>query len=222
MITSGGGMPGTKVAEAERREQIVRAAYDVATRDGIHAITIRNVATQADISPGLVLFHFETKEKLVHALAEWVVASTTILRVGSDIEAVEDPLERLLTLLRQEMRRLTSEPRRIRVFFELWNAGLRDRQLGALIQKELARYRQAFRPMVEEALAADQNRFRGVTVDALTAVAVSFIKGAAVQAMIEPKLDIASYVHAAEALLAPEIAMPAFVASRHTRRITNV
>jgi AcrR family transcriptional regulator len=213
-------MPGTKVAEQQRREQIVRAAWEIATRDGLHAITIRDVAAQAGISPGLVLFHFEAKEKLVQALAEWVVASTTVLHVGPEIQAVADPLERLLILLRQEMRRLTSEPRRIRVFFELWNAGLRERRLGILIQKELARYRQAFKPMVEEALAAEPERFRGVSVDALTAVAVSFIKGVSVQAMIEPKLDISSYVRAAEALFAPEIAMPDFDAGRQTRRRT--
>jgi TetR/AcrR family transcriptional regulator, transcriptional repressor of bet genes len=216
-------MPGTKVAERERREQIVRAAYDVATGEGLRSITIRSVAMEAEISPGLVLFHFESKENLIQAVADWVISTTTVLHVGPDILAIEDPLERLLTLLRQEMRRLTSEPKRIRVFFELWNAGLRDRRLGGPIQQELARYRQAFRPMVEEALAADPERFGGVTVDALTAVAVSFIKGAAVQSMIEPRLDIAAYVGASEALLAPELAMPAFVAGRRGKsRALNV
>jgi AcrR family transcriptional regulator len=216
-------MPGRKVAEQERRAQIVRAAYDVATREGLQSITIRSVASEAEISPGLVLFHFESKENLIQAVADWVIATTTVLHVGPEIRSIEDPLERLLTLLRQEMRRLTSEPQRIRVFFELWNAGLRDSRLGGPIQRELARYRQAFRPMVEEALAADPERFGGVTVDALTAVAVSFIKGAAVQSMIEPRLDISAYVRAAEALLAPALAMPAFVAGRRGKtRAANV
>ena len=215
-------MPGAKVAERERREQIVRAAYAVASRTGLQSITIRVVAQEAEVSPGLVLFHFESKENLVQALAEWILATTTVLHVGPEIAAIPDPLVRLLTLLRQEMRRLTSEPQRIRVFFELWNAGLWDRQLGGLIQKELARYRHAFRPMIEEALAADPKRFSGVTVDALTAVGVSFIKGAAVQAMIEPKLDISGYVRAAEALLGPSLAMPEFVAGRRARKAANV
>lgn len=215
-------MPGAKVAEQLRREQIVRAAYDVSAKTGFQSITIRDVALQADISSGLVIFHFESKEKLVQALAEWVVATTTALQLGPAIQAIDDPLVRLLTLLRQEMKRLSSEPQRIRVFFELWNAGLRDRQLGALMQKELARYREAFRPMVEEALAADPARFQGVTVEALTAVAVSFIKGAAVQAMIEPKLDISGYVRAAEALLAPNLAMPKFVAGPRGSRRTHL
>jgi AcrR family transcriptional regulator len=210
-------MPGAKVAEQERREQIVRAAYDLATKTGLQSITIRSVALEAEVSPGLVLFHFEKKENLIQALVDWVLATTTVLRVGPEILAIGDPLERLLTLLRQEMRRLSSEPQRIRVFFELWNAGVRERRIGGPIQKELARYRQAFRPMVEEALAADPDRFAGVTVDALTAVAVSFIKGAAVQSMIEPRLDIGAYVRAAEALLAPELSMPTFVAGRRAR-----
>ena len=186
-------------------------------------MTIRDVATHAGISTGLVLFHFESKEKLVHGLADWILSTTTVLQVGPDIAAIDDALERLLTLLRQEMRRLLSEPQRIRVFLELWNAGLWDRQLGRRIQKELDRYRHAFRPMVEEAIAGDRKRFRNVTVEGLTAVAVSFIKGAALQSMIEPKLDIAGYVRAAEALLAPQLAMPAFIAGRRGRaRVARV
>lgn len=215
-------MPGTKIGERERREQIIRAAYDIAAGSGLQSITIRNVAMHAGISPGLVLFHFQTKERLVHALADWVLANTTVLHVGPDILAVENSLERLLRLLRQEMRRLTSEPQRTRVLLELWNAGLWDRRLGRAIQRELARYRHAFRPMVQEAISADPKRFGNVTVESLTAVAVSFIKGAAMQAIIDPKLDIGGYVRAAEALLAPTLAMPAFVAGRRARsRITH-
>jgi TetR/AcrR family transcriptional repressor of bet genes len=211
-------VPGAKVAEQERREQIVRAAYEVAAKAGLQSVTIRDVASRAEASPGLVLFHFESKERLVQALAEWVLATTTALHVSAEIRAIDDPLERLLTLLRQEMKRLSSEPQRIRVFLELWNAGLWNRQLGLLVQKELARYRDAFRPMVEEALAADPERFDAVSAESLTAVAVSFIKGAALQAMIEPKLDISGYVRAAEALLAPDLAMPRFVSATPRRR----
>lgn len=206
-------MPGTKVAEGERRERILRAAYEIAAKTGLRSITIRDVALHAEASPGLVIFHFETKDQLILSLAEWVLATTTALQAGPEIRSIGDPLKRLLALLRQEMTRLSSEPRRMRVFFEFWNAGLWNRQLGALMQRELERYRQAFMPLVRDALSADPRRFAGVSADALSAVAVSFIKGCAVQAMIEPRLDIAAYVRAAEELLAPGMAMPAFVSA---------
>ena len=49
-------MVGIKVSEEKRREAILRAAYDVAARQGLEALTIRAVAARADVSHGTVLF----------------------------------------------------------------------------------------------------------------------------------------------------------------------
>jgi TetR/AcrR family transcriptional regulator, transcriptional repressor of bet genes len=196
-------VPGTKIAESVRREQIMRAAFAIAAETGLRSITIRDVALRAETSPGLVLFHFGSKDALILELAKWLLATTTALEVGPKIVAIEDPLDRLIALLRQEMARLSAEPLRIRVFFEFWSVGLGDRKIGALMQRELDRYREAFRPMAEAVLAAEPTRFAGVGASALTAVAVSFIKGCAVQSMIEPQLDIAGFLRAAEELIAP-------------------
>ena len=194
-------MPGTKIPEALRRERIIGAAFDIAAEQGLGAVTVRSVAERADASAGLVIFYFQTKDDLVLALLDWVLATTTALAVGADILAIQDPLDRLVALLRQEMRRLSSEPQRIRVFFEFWSAGIWNRAIRVRMKAELDRYRHAFRPMAAEAIAANRERFRGVSVDALCALAVSFIKGCAVQSMIEPSLDVAGFLRAAEALL---------------------
>lgn len=194
-------VPGTKIAEAERREQVLQAADEIATRRGLAALTIRNIARRAGLSPGLVIFHFGSKEQLVLALLDRVLATTTALHVGPDLAAIESPLERLLALLRQEMVRLAREPGHIRLFFDFWNAGIWDRSIRKRMQRELDRYREAFRPMAAEVLAADPERFPGITTDGLAAVAVSFIKGCAVQSMIEPHLDIGEYLAAVEGLI---------------------
>lgn len=194
-------MPGTKAAEADRREQVLEAAYRVAARKGLAALTIREVAERARLSAGLVLFHFESKERLVLALLDFVLATTTVLHVGDDILAIESPMERLRALLRQEMARLSREPARIRLFFDFWSAGIWNRPIRTRMQRELDRYREAFLPIVTEVLADDPARFPGVTADGLSAVAVSFIKGCAVQSMIEPDLDIAEFLAAVEGLL---------------------
>lgn len=194
-------MPGTKANEEVRREQIRAAAYDLAAESGLRAITIRDVAERAGLSPGLVLFHFGSKEHLVLEVLGWVLETTTALRIGPEIAPIEAPGERLLALLRQEMARLTAEPLRIRLFFEFWSAGLWDPAIGVRMKQELDRYREAFRPMTAAVVAADPARFPGVTAEGLAAVAVSFIKGCAVQSLIEPELDIAEFLAAAEGLL---------------------
>lgn len=195
-------MPGTKVAEALRREQIVAAAYGLAVRGGLRAVTIRDVARKGGVSTGLVIFHFGTKERLVLALLESVLTKTTTLAVGADIADLPNPLDRLVALLRQEMARLSSEPARNRLFFEFWNEGMWSRAIRVRMQRELDRYRVAFHPMAAAAIAADPLRFGGVDAADLAAVAVSFIKGCAVQSMVEPHLDVDGFLRAAETLLA--------------------
>lgn len=81
------------------------------------------------------------------------------------------------------MARLSSEPRRLRLFFEFWSVGLWDPTIGERMQRELDRYRAAFRPMVVALLRAEPDGFPGVTPDGLTAVIVSFIKGCAVESV---------------------------------------
>jgi len=195
-------MPGRKASEETRRDQILKAAYEVAARKGLEGLTVRLVATKARLSTGLVLFHFESKDQLVEALLDWLLATTTVLHIGAEISSIGPPLERLLALLRQEMDRLSREPGRIRLFFDFWVLGGRHARIGRKMRGELARYREAFRPMAEEVLEAEPERFSHVTPDGLAAVAVSFIKGCAVQAMIDPTcFDIEEYLGAAEGLL---------------------
>ena len=195
-------MPGRKASETKRREQILRAAFEVAARDGLEGLTVRKVSTRARLSSGLVLFHFRTKDKLILALLDWVLATTTVLHVTDDIAQIVAPLDRLIALLRREMYRLATEPRRMRVFFEFWVIGIRRREVGLKMQAELARYREAFRPMAEEVLRSEPDRFEHVTADSLAAVAVSFIKGCAVQSMIDAdQFDIEAYLTAVQGMV---------------------
>lgn len=193
-------MPGTRIAEAIRREQVIAAAYHLAAEGGLRAVTIRDVAARARMSTGLVLFHFTSKEQLVHELLDWVLATTTALRVGPDILAITSPLDRFIALLAQEMARITAEPTRIRVFFEFWGAGLWDQQIRRRMQPELDRYRAAFHPMAADVIQAEPDRFANSTAEALAAVAVSMVKGCAVQSLIEPSLNLTDFLATAERL----------------------
>ena len=195
-------MPGRQAAVERRQAQILAAAYDVAAVRGLDGLTVRGVAARAGVSSGLVPFHFRSKEQLTLALLDWLLDTTTVLHVDAAIASIPSPLERLLALLRQEMNRLSSEPRRIRLFFDFWARGIRHAGIRAKMRRELKRYRDAFRPMAEEVLRAEPHRFRKVTAEGLSALAVSMIKGCAVQSMIDSEhFDIAQYLAAAQGLV---------------------
>jgi len=196
-------MPGAKAPEEVRREQILTAAFEVAAARGIGGLTVRAIAAEAGMSHGLVHFHFKTKDQLVFALLDWVLAATLTLRIPETVSRIEAPLERMRSLLQGEMDRLASDPRRTRLFFEYWAMGTRNEVIGRRISGELDGYRSELRGVAEEVLAAETAAFDGVTPDGLAAVAVSFINGCAVQAMIDPAgFDIAEYLTAVRGILA--------------------
>lgn len=195
-------MPGHKASEDARRRQIVRAAYEVASRGGLAGLTVRRVAARAGLSTGLVLFHFTTKERLLLALLDHVLETTTTLHMTDEIAGVPLPLDRLLALLGREMQRLASEPQRLRLFFDYWAKGLSQPRIRMKMRAELDRYREALRPIAAQVLAAEPERFLGVTPDGLAALAVSVIKGCAVQSMIDPdNFDISEFLAAANGLI---------------------
>jgi TetR/AcrR family transcriptional repressor of bet genes len=196
-------MPGTKLSEEVRREQILQAAYEIAAKGGLAAITIRGVALHADASSGLVSFHFESREGLAIALLDWVLSTTATLTIGPEIQKIDDPLERLMAVLRQEMSRVARDPFRMRVISEFWISGIWDKQVKLRMQRALDRYRRAFLPLAKEAIEAEPRRFEGITADSLAAVVVGFIKGCAVQSMVDPKLKVEEFARVAGQLLVP-------------------
>jgi TetR/AcrR family transcriptional regulator, transcriptional repressor of bet genes len=195
-------MPGKKGSEEMRREQLLEAAFAVASRDGIGGLRVRAIAAEARVSHGLVHFHFQTKDQLIRALLDRVLVTTLSLDPpegsGDELRA----LDRLRSLLQQEMDRLSADPRRTRLFFEFWAMGTRDAAVGERISTELERYRSALKALTEQVLQTEPATFAGVTADGLAAVAVSFINGCAVQAMIDPsRFEIEEYLAAVRSLL---------------------
>jgi len=188
--------------EQVRRDQILRAALDVASREGIGGLTVRAVAAQAEISHALVLFHFGRKHRLVRALLDWVVGAATVLHVSDDIARFPHARDRLHALLQQEMARLSHQPQQTRLFLEFWAMGAREEPIRTLISGELERYRSAFRAIMEELLVTEPAVFAGATADGLAAVAVSWIHGCAVQAMIDPDhFDTDEYLTAVRGMI---------------------
>jgi TetR/AcrR family transcriptional regulator, transcriptional repressor of bet genes len=195
-------MRAKRIPEEVRREQIIQAAFEVACREGIGGLTVRAVAAQAEVSHALVLFHFGRKERLVLELLDWVISGTSVLRISEDVARFPHARDRLDALLQQEMVRLSHQPERTRIFLEYWALGVRQEEIRTRISAELERYRAAFRSIMEELLAAEPGLANGATADGMAAVAVSWIHGCAVQAMIEPvHFDTDEYLTAVRGMI---------------------
>jgi TetR/AcrR family transcriptional repressor of acrEF/envCD operon len=79
-----------RVPAEERRAELVQAAIQVATREGLAATTTRRIAQELGISVGIVHYCFRSKEELLHevirVIAEaQVVAARSAIVPGSDL-----------------------------------------------------------------------------------------------------------------------------------------
>lgn len=202
-------MPGQKATEAERREQILQAAYDVAVRRGIDGLTLRAVAARARLSHGLVLFHFKRKDQLGLALLDRVLENTMLLTIPDQISVIPSPQDRLQALFQHEMRRLGEEPRRTRLLLEYWTRGAHNAVIRAKMSAALEGYRAAFRRIAEEALAGGGGRLHKSTPAGVAAAAVSLIIGYPVQALIDREhFDAREYFATVQGILG-QLAMAA-------------
>jgi TetR/AcrR family transcriptional repressor of bet genes len=205
-------MPGKKVSEETRREDIVRAAYDVAARQGLEALTLRAVAARADVSHGTVVFHFKRKRELVAGLLDRVLYATAVLRVPDAVAQITRPSERMHALLRAEMDRLSTDPRHFRLLLDYWTIGVRHAAIRQKLRVALEQYRAGFTDLAEAivngefrsatALAPQSAAAQKVTPAGIAAVAVSLIHGCALQSVIDPKgFDVQQHFDAAAHML---------------------
>jgi AcrR family transcriptional regulator len=81
-----------------RKQHLIRTVYRVMARDGVHRVPLQQVAEEAGVSKGLLLYHFATKDAMVLAAMDWVLEATAA-RIRQRLDAIEDPGRRLEAVL---------------------------------------------------------------------------------------------------------------------------
>lgn len=205
-------MPGRKAPEERRREEILRAAFAVAARDRLPAVTARAVAAEAGVSSGLVFFHFDSIDKLLVELLDWMLvrASNAIGREPTTGDSV-DPGERLMAAVGRDIGRLPRERERVEVFFDFWVLGARHPVIRRRLRTALDRYRSSFVELSKAAVDADPERYAGITPEGLATVAASFVQGSALQIVLHPaEFDVRRSVATLAALVRHPVPALAF------------
>ncbi|GAA1224485.1 TetR/AcrR family transcriptional regulator [Prauserella halophila] len=84
--------------EAARRDQIVRAAVAVIADVGYGKASFVRIAGYAGISPGLITYHFRTKERLIRRVLRDIAARQDQAMEGDEpVQGYEDGLRRIVT-----------------------------------------------------------------------------------------------------------------------------
>lgn len=136
--------PRTMSREA-RRTQLIEATIETIAARGYSRTTLTEVARTAGLSHGLVLFHFETKEKL---LAETLMYLSLEYRQNWEaaLEAVgDDPAEQLNALIEADFNPDICTPARLAAWCAFWG----EAQSRPLYQEAAAAWDDAYNHQLE-------------------------------------------------------------------------
>ena len=197
-------MPGVKAPEEERRAQILDAAVGVAASERLDGMTVRKVADRAGLSPGLVFFHFGSKDQLLLDLLGRVLEEIIGRRPPEDAAGAPSARDALLTYARSELERLPGERDFVELFFDYWVVGTRNPDVRTRMSDAMAAYRASFEPLATRIVAEEAARFDGVPPGDVARIIVSFVQGTAFQAVLDPDhFDVDALMAALEALVPP-------------------
>jgi AcrR family transcriptional regulator len=90
-----------------RKEQLVHGALVVLSKNGVHGLSIANVAREVGIVPSAVYRHFKSKEQVVNAIMQHV-QNNIYGYISQAIEKTPDPMERLRKVLMIQTRFIAS------------------------------------------------------------------------------------------------------------------
>jgi TetR/AcrR family transcriptional repressor of bet genes len=168
------------VDHAERRAELVDAAWRVIAAEGLEAATVRRIAQAAGCTTGLVTHYFDSKDDMLVAALREVhrrAGQRMIRHVGgTDIEVVL--LEVILDALPMD------EDRQLewKVWLAFWGRAAADERLRQEQQRRYAEWRGLLGKLIRRARPHDTAADRRTAVDLIAGA----IDGLGIQAILEP------------------------------------
>lgn len=159
-----------RMSGGETQEQILDAAQAVIVRDGVRGASMRQVAEEADVSLGLISYHFDDKETLIVAAFE---RATERLREASEeaIEPLTDADERVRAFIRSSFDEEFLDNDYLRLRISLWAVSLTDPVIARVDARFFEEYSSALRGLIATArpeMSEAEVRRRSVDAIALT------------------------------------------------------
>ncbi|GAA4361912.1 TetR/AcrR family transcriptional regulator [Angustibacter luteus] len=173
------------VKASERRRQFVHAAREVMAREGVSGTTLRGVAAEADVPLGTLHYAFATKDLLMQAVIEDVMAEISeVLQATADVDGgLEHALRQGLDDYWQRM--VVGKPQEQLMQHELLIHALRTPGMESLARWQMDRYCRIVAAWCQEA-ASNAAETCAVPFDTLARVIVAAVIGIVLQYVADP------------------------------------
>jgi AcrR family transcriptional regulator len=119
----------TAKEEHNRRAEIVEAATVVLGRQGYTDTSLKQIAAQAGVAPGLLHYYFDSKEDLLIEVVSGLERQITA-EWQEAVSELDDPLERIVAAIDHVATRCTEQPEFFRLLFDLNMLGMSNEAIA--------------------------------------------------------------------------------------------
>src|SRR5438874_4211305 len=185
----------------QTKERIVDAAYRALVKQGYHETSMKDIAAEAGVAPGLAHYYFETKEDLLVATIEracqpvmeaWQQAGMTLT---GPLPEDADPM----TVARMGFELAKEELRTYRglfiLTFDMFGVGLHNPKIAAAVRAFIDE-RRAFIARITKGVIAGLNAAPIASADAIAAALWGSLHGIYLQMVTNPDFDAESAIDA--------------------------
>jgi AcrR family transcriptional regulator len=185
---------------AARRQQIIDAARACFTRNGFHATTMQDVIREAGLSVGAVYRYFKSKEDLIGAIVDEVVAEIAERLKEATTARPLLPVDETIGQVFKVMEPALGPDGTFRVALQVWSESLYNPVLQDLVSRLYAKLRGLFLEYAQG--LDDEGRLpEGVEPESLAVVLLSLVQGYALQRVLTGQPDPQTYLAGVRALL---------------------
>lgn len=168
---------------SKKRDELLEAAVRVFARRGYRGASIKDIAADAGVAPGLLHYYFPSKDKLVLEILGRIRERHR--RDIAELVSTLEPGELAARSFQASRRRVAEEPEWYRMRFEMFALGLLVPAFAAEVAALLRDGRDGIAGVIR-AIAGDPD----LEVGGLAAVVLAAFDGLALQALVDPGFDL--------------------------------
>lgn len=184
---------------AERHGELLAKAVEISAAEGLSAVTLRRVATDLGVTPGLVSHYFSSAEQLITA-AFTTAAQADLAEARTRVAAAETPTARIDALMDYVLDDSSEDASAL--WLEAWSLGRRNAALAAEANALTAEWLATIAEIVR--CGTDSGEFRVADADVAARRLLTMIDGLGAQ-MVVRAVPSEEAKHIARAYVASEL-----------------
>lgn len=166
----------------DKKQEIIKAASKIMAEKGYEKATIKDIAREAEITPGLIHYYFQNKEEIL---------SDLLLKASHEYTHEMKTLQQSLftdhisdSAIRKPKNKVKNQPEWYKLRYELFAIGLRNPDITGGVNTILGNGRNGIKDVLSSVFPNAKD------LDTMAAILLACFDGLALQKLLDPDFDI--------------------------------